>query len=346
MCLFQDFSSNFTQMNELHIVRCTDMMPSSNDRGRRVSGDFPPHNNNNNYGHGHGHGHIHGHNQGHNQGHGYGHGPSVATGGRVVPPHSSAPPSSSAGAGALAAVVRPRMPPIMSFKTFMQSQREDLPPESFQKLYDQYHIDYLQDYSDAFFKEALLEEWFQDRYNPARIFGLEQAAREHAAAESAAFKAGMLLQPAECVQAVSLNPPAKQQQLQAKKQRSNSMSSEADAEKRGDSAAAAGGNSETAAVVAASTSTSTGTAPVTRNLAGYEDRALFFPRIPGGCTRSVLKHAVLTALSAAAIASAEEVEGSGGATSTAAQAPAPERIILGLPKWSFLPESKQYKFER
>lgn len=37
-------------------------------------------------------------------------------------------------------------------------------------MYDQYHLLYLQDFSDSFFKATMVEEWFQDRYNPISAF--------------------------------------------------------------------------------------------------------------------------------------------------------------------------------
>jgi hypothetical protein len=54
--------------------------------------------------------------------------------------------------------------PLMTFKSFMQVQSDDLPPEVFQKRYEEYNLNYLVDFSDAFFKASVGEEWFQDRW--------------------------------------------------------------------------------------------------------------------------------------------------------------------------------------
>lgn len=99
-----------------------------------------------------------------------------------------------------------RILPIMSFKSFMQNQHDNLPPEAFQKMYDQYNIDYLSYFSDAFFKASMGEEWFQDRYNPINIVAIEKESAAWAVAESAKFKQELLSHTTEAIQACSLDP--------------------------------------------------------------------------------------------------------------------------------------------
>ena len=74
--------------------------------------------------------------------------------------------------------------PLNSFKTFMQSQREDLTPEIFQSRYEEYHANYLNEFSLAFFDASASEEWFQERYNPLCVRELETDSKNWAKSES------------------------------------------------------------------------------------------------------------------------------------------------------------------
>ena len=102
--------------------------------------------------------------------------------------------------------VKSAIAPLMSFKSFMQNQQEDLAPEAFQQRYDEYHLHYLADFSDAFFRRSLQEEWFQERYSPAKITALEQDTCAWAAAESGVIRDSLLARPAEVVAAMCLDP--------------------------------------------------------------------------------------------------------------------------------------------
>jgi hypothetical protein len=88
----------------------------------------------------------------------------------------------------------------------MQNQVEDLTPEQFQKKYELYNLQYLQDFSNQFFVTNVSEEWFQDRYNPINIQRVDKENSEWAAHESSNFKKNILLYPVETVNAMSLEP--------------------------------------------------------------------------------------------------------------------------------------------
>lgn len=103
----------------------------------------------------------------------------------------------------------PRIQPLMSFKNFIQSQKEDHPPEIYQKMYEQYNIDYLGYFSDSFFKASMAEEWFQDRYNPVNIINTEKESAAWALEESEKFKRDLITRTHEFIQACSLEPSAK-----------------------------------------------------------------------------------------------------------------------------------------
>lgn len=111
------------------------------------------------------------------------------------------------------------MPPLMSFKSFMQTQREDLSPDAFQRLYEQYNLNYLNEFNNAFFAASMAEEWFQDRYNPLNIHRLEKEATDWAILEAGRIKESIKNHAAATVAAMSLEPQSVLQarQLSAKK---------------------------------------------------------------------------------------------------------------------------------
>jgi hypothetical protein len=216
-----------------------------------------------------------------------------------------------------------RIAPILSFKSFMQQQRDDLPPEAFQRLYDQYHLNYLQDFSDRFFEESMMEEWFQDRYSPVRIYAQEQATAARAATESAALKASLVSHPSASVRAMSLEPPT-----HTKGKRGSGGNVENVSESAPDATTAAAG--EGMEVSAASD------IPVaTKHIPGHENRTLYFSGIHASCTRSAFYNAIVHALSPPADPeAAAEVE----------EVPLPERFLFAQPVWTNFDGND--KFER
>lgn len=196
----------------------------------------------------------------------------------------------------------------MSFKSFMQAQHDDLPPEVFQRMYDQYHILYLQDFSDSFFKASMVEEWFQDRYNPIRIHGLEEAAAVRAVSESAAMKASLVAHPVASVKAMCLDPPPNPNRKRAPTiDATAAITEDASADKPAEmSTEMVAGDSQDASSV-----------PIaTKHLPGHEDRTLYISGIHAGCTKASLENAITSALAAVD----ENL--------------APERIIIAQPVWT------------
>ena len=94
----------------------------------------------------------------------------------------------------------------MSFKAFMHTQRDDVPPDSIPRMYDQYTMTYLADFSNNFFSASKTEEWFQDRYNPLNIHRLEKEAIDWALHEAAVIKESIQSHPLATVAAMSLEP--------------------------------------------------------------------------------------------------------------------------------------------
>lgn len=224
------------------------------------------------------------------------------------------------------AIVQPynpnRIAPILSFKSFMQQQRDDLPPETFQRMYDQYHLNYLQDFSDRFFEESMMEEWFQDRYSPVRIFAQQEATAARAGTESAALKASLLAHPAASVRAMSLEPPANANPHQKGKRGPVFEKVEVV-----EATAAASGDMEVSAA---------SDVPIaTKHIPGHEDRTLYFSGIHASCTRSALWNAIVHALSPPVDAEAPADQ---------EETPLPERFLFAQPVWTNFDGND--KFER
>jgi len=98
------------------------------------------------------------------------------------------------------------IPPMKSFKSFVQTLGDDLSPEVFTGKYEQYQLKYLEDFSDAFFNAHKKEEWFRERYDPLKLVELEQSTAEWAVAESINFKASIIGNPTKFIKSVCLDP--------------------------------------------------------------------------------------------------------------------------------------------
>jgi hypothetical protein len=151
-----------------------------------------------------------------------------------------------------------RVQPIMSFKSFIASQPEDLPPEVFQRQYEQYNIEYLQYFSESFFKASMGEEWFQDRYNPVNILTIEKESNQWAIEEAERFQISFNQHSEEFISSCSLEPSA------ALSSSSHSV---------GDEGFHSG-----------------------RHLPGHENRAIYVTGIHACCPKQVLKAAIISAL--------------------------------------------------
>lgn len=96
--------------------------------------------------------------------------------------------------------------PLMSFKSFMKEQEDDLSIEEFQRRYEDYHRDYVVRFSDTFFEVSKFEEWFRERYDPVKIQDQETEAEKWAADESAVIRNALAENPFKVIRAMRLDP--------------------------------------------------------------------------------------------------------------------------------------------
>uniref|UniRef100_A0A7S3H9X4 C2H2-type domain-containing protein n=1 Tax=Spumella elongata TaxID=89044 RepID=A0A7S3H9X4_9STRA len=191
-------------------------------------------------------------------------------------------------------------------------------------MYDEYHQNYLQEFSDSFFRASKMEEWFQDRYNPIRIRDQDKAIAARAAVESAAIKASLLAQPIDTVKAMCLDPSTV---ITSNPLRAQSAAN-------AEAAAVPADGEEPKEEVDVSAMESSSSVPLAgRALSGHTDRTLYISGIHAGCTKLALQNAITTALAAG-----------NTEASTSATVPAPDRIILAQPMWTF--SEGVNKFER
>ena len=95
---------------------------------------------------------------------------------------------------------------LKSFKNFMLAQADDLTAEAYQRRYEDYHLKYVEDFSDTFFRVSKGEEWFKERYNPLKMKEQEEENCEWAAKESALLLSTLLENPSAVITSMSLDP--------------------------------------------------------------------------------------------------------------------------------------------
>ena len=182
-------------------------------------------------------------------------------------------------------------------------------------MYDQYYINYLRDFSDRFFQESMMEEWFQDRYSPVRIVAQQEAAAERAVSESAAMKASLLAHPEASVKAMCLDPPA-----HAKGKR-GAPDTVVATEPAAATATTTTEEDMAATENAVDMETCSSDIPVaSKHLPGHENRTLFIAGIHASCTRSALYNAITQTL-ADNVDDTEDI-------------PMPERFLFAQPVWT------------
>lgn len=208
------------------------------------------------------------------------------------------------------------MPPVMSFKSFIQTRKEHLSPEGFQQLYEKYQQDYLLDFSEAFFRLSCGEEWFQDRYNPINIIAQEKESAQWAVQESLVVKNALQTDTKGFVEACSLEPNVKPPVPPVGFRGPNNTSTmergehdrESDNERDGEDRGSSSTSSPSSSVVAG------------RQLEGLEDCTVFVTAIHACCPRPVFRTAVLAILA--------------GELSEPESALQPRRILVSQPTWS------------
>lgn len=226
----------------------------------------------------------------------------------LPPPSLDIPPARESHGSSL-------MPPVMSFKSFIQTRKENLSPEGFQQLYEKYQRDYLLDFSEAFFRLSCGEEWFQDRYNPINIITQEKESAQWAVQESLAMKNALLADTKGFVEACSLEPNVRPPVPPVGFRGTNNTSTmehdrESDNERDGEDEDHQRGRttSPSSSVVAG------------RQLEGLEDCTVFVTAIHACCPRPVFRTAVMAILA--------------GELSEPESALQPRRILVSQPTWS------------
>ena len=187
-------------------------------------------------------------------------------------------------------------PVMMSYKSFIQTLSDDLPPEQYVDRYVLYQQQFLRDFSDAFFERSKGDEWFQAWYNPIKHVEVEAENASKAAVESAMMRDELLADPEATLKAMELVGGAILQRLGVS-------------------------GSSVPAPAAAPASTTGGDVPAAtptiadpRYFRGHLDCTLSFASIPAACTKALFVQAVTDALATI-------------------ETPA-QRIILGQPKWA------------
>lgn len=98
------------------------------------------------------------------------------------------------------------MPPLMSFKSFMVHQVDEFAStEVYNQRYEDFHYNYIDDFSDVFFHNNKSEEWFGERYNPIKIQEKEVEVTEWSSSESAHFVQQLISNPTEFIKLASLD---------------------------------------------------------------------------------------------------------------------------------------------
>lgn len=255
-----------------------------------------------------------------------------------------------------------RLYPLMSFKSFMQTQNDDLSPEAFQRMYEQYNLRYIQDFTTACFKSNLLEEWFQDRYNPAKIVAVEDEMLPWAAKESLFIKTSLLEHPNEVIAAMCLDPPANvdmgisyssssrwanpidnTEGASSNKDTPSHESTERSSTTAVTTTAATAEDGDDTVAAAATGTLIDSSEPIKvygKHLAGHEDRCLVIHGIPAVCPKHVLRNAIIDAITSSnqqqQVQGDDQNGGGGGAL-------LPERIVISQPVTSLM---RQDKFDR
>lgn len=99
-------------------------------------------------------------------------------------------------------------PMLKSYKTFMLSQTDDAPPEVWIRRYNDYQAQHVSSFVSMFFENNKTEDWFSERYDPAKRQALLQETRAWAVAESEQFRASAAGEPEKMLLACSLEPTA------------------------------------------------------------------------------------------------------------------------------------------
>jgi len=219
----------------------------------------------------------------------------------------------------------------------MQTQNEDLSPEAFQRMYEQYNLRYIQDFSTAHFKSNLFEEWFQDRYNPARIVAVEDEMMPWAAKESLFIKTSLLDHPNEVITAMCLDPPVNFEvgipssryynnnpidQTEGIILNKDTVNNESSTERSSSTTVADEEDNE--ATAAHITDSIEPIKVYGKHVAGHEDRCLIIHGVPAVCPKHILRNAIIEAITSSN-------QGQHGEDPNGVVSLQPERIVISQP---------------
>lgn len=197
-------------------------------------------------------------------------------------------------------------PPLRSFKSFVLTIREDIDPKDYERDYRRYQINYVDEFSNAFFHISKTEEWFQEKYNPATIMVREDANKMWAADESLEFKEQIMENPVLAISSLRLGPeqsddPASVEALS----KANELIVETKEKED---------NEEVVETPSADIVRPTAFTKGLRSVSGHDDRIVYITKIHACCTRSLFASTVEEGLSEGGIS-------------------VPEKIVVGQPTW-------------
>jgi hypothetical protein len=213
-----------------------------------------------------------------------------------------------------------RTVPLLSFKSFIQNQTEDLSPEIFQIRYDQYKIDYIEYFSDSFFHQSKAEEWFQDRYNPINIINTEKETLAWAKQEAERFRIFLKSCPKDFILSCSLEPSIRR----GTASEIDKIDEKVDNQFRNTPF-------ESGAFICRHYSYLFRLiCSIGRHLSGHENRTLYLSSVHACCPKKVLKSAIISALTS-------------NMGKFAINEVTPDRIVISQPSWG---SRNVEKFER
>lgn len=218
--------------------------------------------------------------------------------------------------------------PMMTYGNFVKTQRDDASFDVYQKRFEEYQQQYLNDLAEKFFTANVSEEWFRDRYDPHRIMDREHQVCEWASIESELMKKAIIENPSEILEAVSLEP--------ATRKTSNADIIDSEHGKK------------TKDELHFLCSTFRSVLGVSKCFPGHIGRTIYITGIPDCCTKTQLKTAILTALTSPDTnryehndsrridkdATASVTQNDDKSVDTNVEL-IPDRIIVSQPQWTY-----------
>jgi hypothetical protein len=207
-----------------------------------------------------------------------------------------------------------QLQPLMSFNEFKSKQSNNASIDDIQTRYHEKCTLYVNDFSDNFFNNNKKEEWFQDRYNPVKIYNQEAYTKTWAALESENMFNDLSTSPVEVIKAMCLDLPTSFN-IDGIRNVKNSKDEGTDTIVNEVSISSISKDDEEDKVI--STKHING-----GHIAGHEKRTIYLNYIHANCQKSVFTNTIIDAF-------------------TEAKIPSPIRVVISQPVWN-----KHSKFER